>query len=297
MKPRTIKYYFREGFRSLIANRLMSIASIFAVSSSLFIVSVFYIIGANVEYFVEQLEGTIGIVAIIHDDTTEAELPQIRSRIESLIHVDSARIVTRDEALQNMRDWFGEDAGLLEGLELNNPLRHSIEIDLTDIAFQEDVAIVVEVFDEVYRVRRDADIQGALITMNNVVRAIILGLLVVLGIISITIIINTIRITVNSRQTEINIMKYVGATDWFIRWPFIIEGMLIGLIGGAIPASIAWFGYGYLYTVVGNIPELQFLQLRSHDFLLAYVFPLCLGIGTVIGFIGSAVSVRRHLKV
>ena len=297
MKPRTIRYYFREGFRSLIKNRLMSIASIFAVSSSLFIVTVFYIIGANVEFFIHQLEGTIGIVAIIEDDTNQADHLRIEGQIRGIHHVYNTRFISAAEALNNMRDWFGDDAGLLDGLEYDNPLRDSIEIDLVDIAFQEDVARVVENIDGVARVRRDSDIQGALTTINNVVQVIIAGLLVVLGVISITIIINTIRITVSSRQTQINIMKYVGATDWFIRWPFIIEGMLIGLIGGAIPASIAWFGYGYLYTLVGDIPELQFLQLRSHDFLLAYVFPLNLIIGTVIGFIGSAVSVRRHLRV
>ena len=297
MRPRTIRYYFREGFRSLIANRLMSIASIFAVSSSLFIVTVFYVIGANVEYFIHQLEGTIGIVAIIEDNTTEADHERIEGQIRGIHLVEDARFVSRDEALENMRAWFGDDAGLLDGLEYDNPLRHSFEIDLYDIAFQEDVARIVENFDGVYRVRRASDIQSALTTMNNVVQLIIAGLLVVLGIISITIIINTIRITVNSRQTEINIMKYVGATDWFIRWPFIIEGMLIGLIGGAVPATLAWVGYGYVYTIIGNIPELQFLQLLPHEHMLAYVFPFNLIIGTVIGFIGSGVSVRRHLKV
>ena len=297
MKPRTIKYYFREGFRSLVKNRLMSIASIFAVSSSLFIVTVFYIIGANVEFFIHQLEGTIGIVAIIEDDATSADHERLASQIIAIHQVESARFISRGEALQNMREWFGDDAGLLDGFEYNNPLRDSFEIDLIDLAFQEDVARVVENFEGVYRVRRDSDLQGALTTMNNVVQVIIAGLLVVLGIISITIIINTIRITVNSRQTEINIMKYVGATDWFIRWPCIIEGILIGLIGGAVPATLAWVGYGYLYTVVDTIPELQFLELLPHDHMLAYVFPFNLIVGTVIGFIGSGVSVRRHLKV
>ena len=297
MKPRTIRYYFREGFRSLIANRLMSIASIFAVSSSLFIVTVFYVIGANVEFFIHQLEGTIGIVAIIEDDTTPVDHERIAGQIRGIHHVQAARFVSRDEALENMRVWFGDDAGLLDGLEHDNPLRDSFEIDLIDIAFQEDVARIVENFEGVARVRRDSDIQGALTTMNNVVQLIIAVLLVVLGIISITIIINTIRITVSSRQTQINIMKYVGATDWFIRWPFIIEGMLIGLIGGAVPAVLAWAGYGYLYAIVVNIPELQFLQLLPHEHMLAYVLPFNLIIGTIIGFIGSGVSVRRHLKV
>ena len=297
MKPRTIKYYFKEGFRSLVANRLMSVASIFAVSSSLFIVTVFYILGANIEHFIRQVEGTIGIVAIIDDAATEIDHARLESQIRGVAHVDDVRFVSRAQALEDLREWFGDDAGLLDGLQYDNPLRNSFEIDLTDIQWQESVALVIDTFDGIYRVRRDADIQATLTTINRIVQVIIASLLVVLGVISVTIIINTIRITVSSRQTEINIMKYVGATDWFIRWPFIIEGILIGLIGGSIPATLAWAGYGFLFNWASGVPELAFLELLSNEYILAYVFPFALIVGTGIGFIGSAVSVRRHLKV
>jgi len=119
----------------------------------------------------------------------------------------------------------------------------------------------------------------------------------ILGIISIIIITNTIRITVNARQSEINIMKYVGATDWFIRWPFVIEGMLIGLIGGAIPAVIAWFGYGTIVTRLAAAPYLNFIVFLSEDEIFMYVLPFALILGTVIGLLGSSWSVKKHLKV
>lgn len=295
MKPRTIRYYIREGFRSLVTNRLMSLASIFAVASSIFIVAVFYIIGGQLEHFLQQLEGTLGMVAFIEEDVQGERLHQIENQVRGNPHVADVIFVTRHEALETMRAMFGD---LIYGLEGDaNPLRDSFHIELVNIAFQEDAARVIENIPGIAWVRRDTDLQAALTTMNSVVQLIIAGLLVVLGVISVTIIINTIRITVNNRQTEINIMKYVGATDWFIRWPFIIEGILIGLIGGAIPAFLVWIGYSQSVEVLSGIPELQFLEFLPSDYVFMYVLPFAIIIGTVIGFLGSAVSVGRHLKV
>ena len=295
MKPRTIRYYIREGFRSLVTNRLMSLASIFAVASSIFIVAVFYIIGGQLEHFLQQLEGTLGMVAFIEEDVQGERLHQIENQVRGNPHVADVIFVTRHEALETMRAMFGD---LIYGLEGDaNPLRDSFHIELVNIAFQEDAARVIENIPGIAWVRRDTDLQAALTTMNSVVQLIIAGLLVVLGVISVTIIINTIRITVNNRQTEINIMKYVGATDWFIRWPFIIEGILIGLIGGAIPAFLVWIGYSQSVEVLSGIPELQFLEFLPSDYVFMYVLPFAIIIGTIIGFLGSAVSVGRHLKV
>ena len=295
MRPRTIKYYIREGFRSLVTNRLMSLASIFAVASSIFIVAVFYIIGGQIEFFMEQLEGTLGMVAFVEEDVEGERLVQIENQIRANLHVANTVFVSRHDALDEMEEMFGD---LLYGLQGDaNPLRDSFHIELVNIAFQEDAARVIENIAGVAWVRRDTDLQAALTTMNGIVQLIIAGLLLVLGLISIIIIINTIRITVNNRQTEINIMKYVGATDWFIRWPFIIEGILIGLIGGAIPAFLVWVGYSHSIEALSGIPELQFLEFLPSDYIFMYVLPFAVIIGTAIGFLGSAVSVGRHLKV
>jgi len=296
MKLRTIRYYIREAFRSIIVNRLMSVASIFAVSSSIFIVAVFYILGANVEHMVGQLEQNIGIVAFIDDNATPEEIQGIQSQINSNTNVRNVYFHSREDELESIRSWFDNEV-LLAGFELNNPFSDSFIIELWNLAFQEDVVRAVEGIPGITSIQQSADIAGALVTMRYVVQLISAVLVFVLGLISITIIINTIRITVNSRKTEINIMKYVGATDWFIRWPFVLEGVIIGLIGGAIPAGLVWFGYSSLIEAVSGIPELGFIEFLQEEAIFIYVLPNALILGGVIGLIGSAVSVRKHLKV
>jgi len=276
----------------------MSVASIFAVASSIFIVAVVYMTGANVEYFVRQLEETMGLVVFVEENTTHAQMMRLESQIEALPHVANVTLITREEALESLRARIGSDV-IMQGLELDNPLRDSFVIELTDLQFQENVAGMLEGLrnEGVASIRRDADLAGALTTLSNVVSVVSAILVLILGVISIIIITNTIRITVNARKTEINIMKYVGATDWFIRWPFVIEGMLIGLIGGAIPALIARFGYGRVIRTIGGIQELAFIDFMPEDEIFIYVLPFALILGTVIGLLGSSWSVKKHLKV
>ena len=296
MKLRTIRYYIKEAFRSLIKNRLMTAASVFAVASSIFIVSIFYILGANFSHIIRILEEQMAVVAIIEEDQTSTDITRIEGQILALQHVSYVVFISRDEALENFRLTLGEAAGALYGLELDNPLRDSFVVQLTDLAYQREVALAIRGFSGVASVNT-TDIAEILHTLSNIVQLISFVLVLVLGLISVTIIINTIRITVNSRQTEINIMKYVGATDWFIRWPFILEGILIGLIGAAVPATIIWLGYGAAINAILSVPGLGFLSFISAEDIYMYVFPFSLILGSFIGLIGSSVSVRRHLKV
>ena len=299
MKPRTIKYYFKEAFRSIIVNRLMSIASIFTVASCILIVSVFFIIGSHVSFFVQQLGDSLGLVVFIEEELTQWEQHVLEGRILDIQHVTGLRYISPQEALADMRERMGGDPPFLRGIDDNNPLRSSFEIELTDIGYQE------QVVNQLYQltgygvggVLRDADLGRILSTLSDVVQVITVMLILILGIVAIVIITNTINITVNARRTEINIMKYVGATDWFIRWPFIIEGILIGLIGSAIPAFIVWLGHDGVIGAMGGIQDLAFIAFVPRHIIFAQLFPFALGLGTIIGLVGSGVSVRRHLKV
>ena len=299
MRPRTIRYYFREAFRSVIKNRLMSVASIFTVASCIFIVSVFYILAAHFEYFVRQMEETVGIVVFVDEDLGAGDILRLEGLINNIPQVATTRYVSAEEALANMGDWLGDDAGIFAGLELDNPFRNSFEIELTDLAFEEDVYRALQNLAPhgIATIRRPTDLGPILVTLSNVVQVISVFLIMLLGIISIVIITNTIRITVNARRHEINIMKYVGATDWFIRWPFVIEGALIGLIGGLIPYGIVWFSYGRIVDAVSTIPELAFIEFIEPDAIFVYLLPFALTLGTVIGLVGSTTAVKRHLKV
>ncbi|MCL1786938.1 MAG: permease-like cell division protein FtsX [Defluviitaleaceae bacterium] len=298
MKPRTIRYYIREAFRSLIMNRLMSVASIFTVASCILIVSVFFILGSHVSFFVQQLGDSLGLVVFIEEGTTDVETARLERHILDIPHVESVRYVSPEDALAGMRQSWNNPP-FLQGLEHNNPLRASFEIELSDLAYQDQVEHALDNLRPygVGGILRDAELGRILMTLSDVVNIISVILILILGIVAIVIITNTINITVNARRTEINIMKYVGATDWFIRWPFIIEGVLIGLIGGAIPAFLTWFGHDRVINSLGGIQELAFIQFVPRYIIFAQLLPFALLLGTAIGLIGSGLSLRKHLKV
>jgi len=298
MKIRTVSYYIREAFRSIIMNRLMSVASIFTVASCIFIVSVFFILASHVSFFVHQMGNSLELVVFIEDNVTDLERNRLEVRIREIPHVTNIRFVSSEEALRNLREWMGNPP-FLDGIDERNPLRASFEMELSDVAYQEQVVQALSRLAEygASDVRRSADLARMLATLADVVQMISVTLILILGIVAIVIITNTISITVNARRTEIGIMKYVGATDWFIRWPFIIEGVIIGLIGGLIPTMIAWIGHDRAVGMLAGIPDLQFIVFLPRGQIFVTLFPFAILLGTIIGLVGSGVSVRRHLKV
>ena len=300
MKPSTIKYYVSSAIRSLFRNRLMSFASIFTVASCIFIVSIFYILAANMGSVIEDVESQIGIVAFVDDDFPVLDLPSLANEIYNLPQVANIYFISQEEALTIMDDLFGEGSAMLDWVMIGgNPLRRAFHIELTGLQHHDDVydALVAMQTRGIALVRSDTNLVRTVRTVSDVVQIVSLILIGMLGVISIIIIINTIRITVSARQTEINIMKYVGATDWFIRWPFVIEGILIGLIGGSIPALITRFGYNPLFERISNIAFLDFIEFLPGEYIFAYLIPFALTLGTAIGLVGSLISVRQHLRV
>ena len=298
MQPRTIKRYFREAFKSIAQNRIMSLASIFTVASCILIVSVFFVLGSHVSFFVQQLGDSLGLVVFIEDDISPLAQNTLEMRISEITHVTGIRYISPEEALADMQERMGNPP-FLQGLEYNNPLRASFAIELTDIAYQEQVVHALESIEHygIGAILRDADLGRILTTFSDVVQIISLVLIAMLGIVAVVIITNTINITVNARRTEINIMKFVGATDWYIRWPFIIEGVIIGFVGGVIPTVVAYFLHDRVIYTIAGIQDLAFIQFLPRYVVFARLIPFALGLGTAIGLIGSGVSVRRHLKV
>ena len=300
MKPRTIKYYIREAARSLIMNRLMTVASVFTVASCIFILSVFYILTANIEHMFERIEDGLGLVALIGDDVSAAELTPLRDLIAAIPNVSEVEYISREDGLVMVKQMFGENSSMVDVMLLGpNPVRRSFGVNLTDLQHHDDVFLALEALSHagIESVVSERDVINVALALSSVVQFVSLFLIIMLAGVSIIIIINTIRITVNARQAEINIMKYVGATDWFIRWPFVIEGILIGLIGGIVPAGIAWFGYTPVLNVISGIPFLDFIDFLPAEAVFVYLFPFAIIIGGAIGFVGSMVSVRQHLMV
>jgi len=299
MKPRTIHYYFKEAFRSVVKNRMMSVASIFTVASCIFIVTVFYLLSSNVEFFVGQLEDTIELVVFVDEDIDNAGLVRLEQMIRNIPRVTKVIHRSREDELDHFINRLGANEALEQRLEMDNPLRDSFIIQLSNLAYQEDVIRALDNLrpQGIINIRHSEDVANILVMISNIVQIVSIVLVLVLSIIAVVIITNTIRITVNARRNEINIMKYVGATDWFIRWPFVIEGAIIGLIGGILPAVLCWFGYNWVFTRIINTPLLAFVEFLPPGRIFIYLLPLAIIMGTAIGLIGSIVSVRKHLRV
>lgn len=300
MKIRSIKYYIKEGFRNLVKNRLMSVASIAAVMFSVFMVIVAVCLSANISYTLEYLENSIGISAFVEDGLELGQMTELLKKIEKIEHVTEVTYISADDALEIMKEQLGEDGEILDIYENDNPFSASFSIMVDKAENQEYVVMKLEEIEEIRKVNHALSITNILISIGNVIRGISIVIIAILVIVSVVIITNTIKLAVYIRKNEIGIMKYVGATDWFIRWPFVIEGTLIGLIGAIIPAFLSMFGYNVLiekvYEKFSLIQQLGIQFMPSGD-IFTNLFPLSVVVGIIIGTLGSGVSVKKYLKV
>ena len=299
MSFRRSRYFLGEAFRGLVRNRLMSVASILTVASCLLVVSVFYALAANIDYFLNQLEGHIGIIAFIDDGVSMDDVRLLDEDIRNIDHVIQVMFISHEAAFEAVKAQHYDDPGILEGVSPETFPR-SFEIEISDLRYHELVAFELEALHTrgIERIRQDQNVARMVIAVSNMIRWISGALVLILAAISIIIITNTIRITVNARQAEINIMKYVGATDWFIRWPFLIEGILIGIIGSLVPVALVWTGYAHIIKMVQEgMPLIEFIEFRPGYEIFVFLFPFVLFCGAMIGAIGSGTSIRRHLHV
>lgn len=295
MKIKTFKYFFREGMVSVKKNRVMSVASVSTVAAALFIFGVFMLLVVNVNKIVSTVENEIEIQAFLEEDVTTIQKQQIEKDIKAIDGVKEVEFESQEKALEKFKEELGEKADLANGLELENPLPASFIIKVNK---PQDVSVVSEKLKGHSGIEKINDGKQMVETIMNVtgfVKITSILLMAILGIISISLISNTIKLTVFARKREIGIMKYIGATDWFIRWPFIIEGMLMGLLGAAVSILILGFGYGYGAKVVSE-SQMIFSLVPSNEiiFTLGWQFSL---IGVLIGGIGSLLSIRKFLVV
>ncbi|MCQ4727047.1 permease-like cell division protein FtsX [Anaerotignum faecicola] len=299
MRPSSIRYYFKEGFTGLLKNRLMTIASIATVAACIFIVSISVCMITNLSSILDQIEDTIGIAVFLNEDLSSDEINRISNDLNDIEHVTNVIYISPDEALEELKvEWDAN--GILDGFEgENNPLSHSFEISIDSIENQSQVLADINNVKGINNVRHAQTETQMLLDLNKVLGVVGVVIISILAVISVVIIMNTIKISVYTRRTEINIMKFVGATDWFIRWPFIIEGILIGLIGAAIPMFITW----PLYDKVGNLiienfPIIQnVVTFVDANIIFAKLLPASLIVGCGLGVFGSVSSIRKYLMV
>jgi cell division transport system permease protein len=295
MKFRTFGYFIKEGMASLGRNSLMSLASIGSVASALIILGIFLIITLNFNFIVDTVESQVEITAYLDDSLMDEEISRIGRELIQVHGVREVTFVSREQALKEFREQLGDKEGLLAAMEKDNPLPNSYRIKTQNPEVVKDVANMIGRIEGIDEVKYGKEIVDKLFKITGIIRFVGIGVMAVLSIISIFIISNTIKLTVYARRREIEIMKYIGATDWFIRWPFLIEGMVLGFLGSLIAVGVLNVAYYYLFNfVVLNIPIITLLPFDVFLYDLSIWF---LGIGTFIGAVGSGISIRRFLRV
>ncbi|MGI6424529.1 MAG: permease-like cell division protein FtsX [Tepidanaerobacteraceae bacterium] len=290
MRLRTIKYFFKESLISLFRNRWMSVASIGAVASSLIILGSFLLLSVNFDFILKDVESQVEITAYLEDSSDSSQIASLNKQLSATNGVSEVKFISKEEAIEEFKEQVGEE--LLEGIE--NPLPDSFRIKVNDPHEVAKVAEQIEKFPGIDEVQYGKGVVEKLFNIIYWVRLVGLAIMAVFAAVSVFIISNTIRLTVFARRREINIMKYIGATDWFVRWPFLIEGMVLGLIGSSIAIGVLGVAYNYLYTTIKlNLPMISLLPIEwFYDYALAF-----LGIGMFIGAFGSSFSIKRFLNV
>ena len=295
MKLQTSEYFIQEVFRSLRRNNWMSFASIGTVAVSLFVLGVFLLLVLNMNRMASALESQVQISVYLEDGLKADDRQDIASDIEALQGIESIRYISKDEAKARLEDRLGDQKYLLDALGDKNPLPDSFEVVVKSPDLVETAAKAIDRMNGVQEAKYGQDVIEHLFAITRLIRIFGLVLMVLLAGATLFIISNTIRLTVFARRKEIAIMKYVGATDWFIRWPFLLEGMVLGFIGGVITAVALRSFYAAMAAKITD--TLTFFPLMPQYPSMNYITVALLLTGMAIGALGSALSLKRFLKV
>ena len=295
MKLQTSEYFIQEVFRSLRRNNWMSFASIGTVAVSLFVLGVFLLLVLNMNRMASALESQVQISVYLEDGLKADDRQDIASDIEALQGIESIRYISKEEAKARLEDRLGDQKYLLDALGDKNPLPDSFEVVVKSPDLVETAAKAIDRMDGVQEAKYGQDVIEHLFAITRLIRIFGLVLMVLLAGATLFIISNTIRLTVFARRKEIAIMKYVGATDWFIRWPFLLEGMVLGFVGGVIAAVALRSFYAAMAAKITD--TLTFFPLMPQYPSMNYITVALLLAGMAIGALGSALSLKRFLKV
>ncbi len=291
-------FSIREAFKNLWRNHLMNIPSIGILVFALFILGVVFSLTVNINSFVDGVQEQFDDITVyLKDDVSMAKTSEILESIDGIIGVTKVVYITKDEALINWKNEWGENAYLLDGLK-ENPLPNSIVVSLKDLDNAESVVTILNTFEGVEDVKFYKHVIDKILGISKLIKTLGFGFILMLLIISASMIANAIKLTVNSRRKEINIMKYVGATNWFIKRPFLIEGTMLGLISSLISSGLIYLLYTYVYDYLTSS---YYMVLASHfvptKAVMSDLFVIFIVLGMGTGALGSMNAIRKHLNV
>ena len=302
MKISTFGYSMKQGVKNIGRNKMFSIASIATMSACIFLFGLFYSIVMNFNYIVQKAEEGVAITVFFDEEATQEQKDNIGAQLKKEDGVLSVTYVSADEAWAKFQEqYFQGSEEAAEGFKDDNPLANSdnYEVYMSDVSKQKDVVSFAESLDGVRKVNKSDVVAKTLTSVNKLVGYVSVAIIGILLAVSIFLISNTVTIGISVRKEEIQIMKYIGATDFFVRAPFVIEGMVIGFIGSLIPLAAVYVIYNQalLYVAQRFAYLSQLMQFLPVNEIFTNLIPVCIGIGVGIGFIGSFTTVRKHLSV
>ena len=291
----SLRYLTREGIRNIRSNRMMSIASIIVLTSCLLITGIAFLLTANINVALRGVQDQNVIMVYLKDDTTADEAGTVDQDIRMLPDVDHTKFIPKEEAYKQQLKSLGEDAKLMDGLD-KNPLPDAYQVTLKTLDNYDSVLQSLKTVDHVESVRGNSELAGQVRHLRRSVSVISISIIVMLLLVSLFIIANTIRITMFNRRLEIGIMKAVGATNWFVRWPFIIEGSAIGALSSVLAELLVFVVYRItsgsmksIFTVLGAAPV-------PFSHYAGWLFLIFILIGILAGVLGSSLSMGKYLR-
>ena len=301
MRPSTIWYTLKQGVKNIKRNWMFSLASIITMAACIFLVGVFYSLVTNVDNIAHKVEQEVPVTVFFDEGTTDEQMQEVGNLIQARPEVERVEFESGDQALQNFKDKYFQGSDAADGFKDDNPLVNSsnYQVYLNQIEKQTELVNYIQSLEHVREVNQSEQAANTLGSFNKLVSYASIIIIAILLLISIFLISNTVSVGISVRKEEIGIMKYIGATDAFVRAPFVLEGMVLGVIGAAIPLAALYFLYNtavefiltkfnVLTGVVDFIPVWQIYQV---------LLPIGLLLGIGIGFIGSIWTTRKHLRV
>lgn len=291
----SLGYFWKETFYSLFRNKFMAVASVLTVILSMFILGVFLCAVLNINHMATYLENQVEMTVYLKDGLTTDQVMTVGKKLKALPDLKEIKFTNKDQAMAEFKNRLGDQQGILDAIN-GNPLPSSYSTSFATPASLKNAVNIVSKYQEVDSVQYGQDIIEQLYKVAQVIRIGGMILIVFLAGAELFIISNTIRLTVFARRREIQIMKYVGATNGFIRWPFIFEGMIIGFLGSGLASFILWEGYKMVLMEMTKA-GLVFIPMISLWPFIGYITVMLLAAGVIIGILGSTISLRKYMKV
>ncbi len=295
-------YSVKQGIKSMRKNRMFTLASIGTMAACLFLFGMFYFIVSNFNHIVKEVETSVGVTVFFEEEISQEQIDSIGEAIKARDEVDHMEFISAEKAWdQFVKENFKDNPELVKSFGTDNPLKDSAswQVFIKDISAQEEVAAYIETIEGVRRVKRSDDTAKGLENANKLISYVSIAIILILLAVSIFLINSTISTGITVRRAEIGIMRLMGASDFFIRAPFIVEGVVIGIIGASIPLVILIISYDSIINYINNKFNLLsgWLTFLEAAQIFRILIPVCLLIGIGVGFLGSFFTVRKHLNI